>query len=338
MNRLTKSLFAVVTLLALAGLACLSNGGGTQPPGASIGKVSLVDDQVEHNNNPLSGIEDLKGNDSIKVFDAGEGMLDFGSDLILRMFNTTSLGGITVASDPGSPLDVRMTLESGGFTGDKVKPGGQAVFTTPNGAKITVYGTSFFVVYDPESGVTTAGNFNGRMEIEAGGSGPVPIPENHSRRVEPGGQPGPETRLPFDRGVFERRARELASPVDALVVVEIIEPEPIAVDTTPPSIELLAIDPKVIAIGGECPGAPGTTQITVQAFDESGISSVLAFWSINGQSAEVSLERVDDVTFTTTIGPVESLGELAITLTAWDNAGNVAEFGPIFVEVVSCIG
>jgi len=248
MNRLSKPLFSVAALLALAALACLSNGGETQPPGAAIGKVSLVDDQVEHNNNPLSGIEDLKGNDSIKVFDAGEGMLDFGSDLILRMFNTTSLGGITVASDPGSPLDVRMTLESGGFTGDKVKPGGQAVFTTPNGAKITVYGTSFFVVHDPETGVTTAGNFKGRMEIEAGGSGPVPIPENHSRRVEPGGQPGPETRLPFDRGVFERRARELASPVDALVVVEIIEPEPIAVDTTPPSIELLAIDPKVIAI------------------------------------------------------------------------------------------
>ena len=338
MKRISKSLFSAVALLALAALACLSNGGGTQSPAASIGKVSLVDDQVEHNNNPLSGIEDLKGNDSIKVFDAGEGLLDFGGDLILRMFNTTTLGGITVASDPGSPLDVRMTLESGGFTGDKVKPGGKAVFKTPNGAKITVYGTSFFVVHDPISGVTTAGNFNGQMEIEAGGSGPIPIPENHSRWVEPGGQPGPETPLPFDRGGFEQRARDLASPVAALVVVEIIEPEPIPVDTTPPALELLAIDPERIAIGPECPGAPGTTQITVQAFDEGGISSVAAFWSINQQSAEVPLERIDDVTFTVTIGPVESLGSLSITLTAWDNAGNMTEFGGIIVEVVSCIG
>jgi hypothetical protein len=338
MNRLSKPLFSVVALLALAALACLSNGGGTQPPGASIGKVSLVDDQVEHNNNPLSGIEDLKGNDSIKVFDAGEGLLDFGGDLILRMFNTTSLGGITVASSSDSPLDVRMALESGGFTGDKVKPGGKAVFTTPNGAKITVYGTSFFVVYDPDSGVTTAGNFNGRMEIEAGGSGPLPIPENHSRRVEPGGQPGPETPLPFDRGGFEQRARDLASPVVALVQVEIIQPEPIPVDTTPPYIELLAIDPQPIAIGGECPGASGTTQITAQAFDDGGVSRVVAFWSINQQSAEVLLERIDDVTFTGTIGPVESLGSLAITLTAWDNAGNGIDFGPLYVEVVSCIG
>jgi len=338
MNRISKSLFAVAALLALAALACLSNGGGTQPPGASIGKVSLVDDQVEHNNNPLTGIEDLKGNDSIKVFDAGEGLLDFGGDLILRLFNTTSLGGITVASSPDSPLDVRMSLESGGFTGDKVKPGGKAVFNTPNGAKITVYGTSFFVVYDPASGVTTAGNFNGRMEMEAGGSGPIPIPENHSRRVEPGGQPGPETPLPFDRGGFEQRARDLASPVAALVQVEIIEPEPIPVDTTPPTIKVPAFEPQSIAIGGECPGAPGTTQITVQVFDDSGVSRVLAFWSINQQSAEVPLERIDDVTFTATIGPVESLGGLAITITAWDNAGNVGEFGPIIVDVVSCIG
>ena len=76
----------------------------------------------------------------------------------------------------------------------------------------------------------------------------------------------------------------------------------------------------------------------MQALDDSEVNSVQAFWSINQQSAEVSLERIDDITFTTTIGPVESFGELAITLTAWDNAGNVTELAPIYLKVVSCIG
>lgn len=338
MNRISKSYGLAVTLLILATLACLSTGGGSESSGTSIGTVSLVDDKVDHNNNPLSGTENLKGNDSIKVTDAGEGLLDFGGDLLLRMFNTTSLGGITVASSSGSPLDVRMTLESGGFTGNKVKPGGKAVFDTPNGAKITIYGTDFFIVYDQLGGVTTAGNFSGQMEIEAGGSGPVPIPEDHSRRVEPGGQPGPETPLPFDQAGFEQRSRELASPVDALGTVDIIPPEPIPVDTTPPLIQLVSLDPQPIAIGPECPGAPGTTQITVQVFDDSGADRVHAFWSINQESGELMLDRIDEITFTATIGPVKSTGSLVIDLTAWDNAGNEARSTPIFVDVILCIG
>jgi hypothetical protein len=60
MNHISKSFVVAVTLLILATLACLSTGGGGKSSGTSIGTVSLVDDMVAHNNNPLSGTENLR--------------------------------------------------------------------------------------------------------------------------------------------------------------------------------------------------------------------------------------------------------------------------------------
>lgn len=214
-----KKLVLLLTTLLVAALSCnLTGGSGEQsitPQSVSIGTLSRVSDAVQHNDNPVAGVDQLFENDSVRVFGGGEGLLDFGGGLLLRAFNDTILGGVTVASDPGAPLDVRMFLESGGFTGHLAAPGGKATIQTPGGATISVLGTEFLLVYDPASRLTTVGNFAGTLGVAAGGSSAV-VASGHYREVPSGGQPGQELPLPFSQAEYEGRARDLRSPVLAL--------------------------------------------------------------------------------------------------------------------------
>jgi hypothetical protein len=214
-----KQLALFLISIVLTAIACnLTRGRGAPtetPPTNSIGTLSRVSDAVEHNDNPVAGVDPLFENDSVRVFGGGEGLLDFGGGLLLRAFNDTILGGVTVASDPGAPLDVRMLLESGGFTGHLTVPGGKATFQTPGGATISVLGTEFLLVYDPASRLTTVGNFDGTLGVAAGGISAVVAPD-HYREVPSGGQPGQELPLTFSQAEYEGRSRDLRSPVLAL--------------------------------------------------------------------------------------------------------------------------
>lgn len=161
----------------------------------------------------ISGVSPLHAGDALRVTRGGEGLLDFGDQLKLRLFND-SLLGVTAASEPGAPLEVRLFLEAGGFTGQLAGSGGQAVFETPGGAQVLVEGTEFMLAYDPESGLSTAGNFSGTVWLQFGNSRAklnpgwwVDIP------AIPTGAPVEPRRLPFDRQTYEDLARQLGSPL-----------------------------------------------------------------------------------------------------------------------------
>jgi hypothetical protein len=93
-----------------------------------------------------------------------------------------------------------------------VPEGAQAIFETPGGATITVLGTEYFVAYDPETEVTSAGNFSGHVEATSAGS-TIMIEEGFYVEIPAGQHPGPQLPLPLSLADFEARARTLQSPL-----------------------------------------------------------------------------------------------------------------------------
>ncbi len=188
----------------------------------ALGTVTRETDVVEYGS-AISALKQLFGSaafrpgDVMRVRQGGEALLDFEDRMRLRLFNDTQMQVVRLASAPDAPLDVRMFLEEGGFTGQLVEQGARAVFATPGGAEITVLGTEFFIVYDPASGLTAVCNFDGTIEVAAGGRR-VSLAASQFVVVPSGQPPGPGLPLANSqsRTWVEARSRVLQSPVAVL--------------------------------------------------------------------------------------------------------------------------
>ena len=228
-------LFLFIAMLACNFFSPTTTEAPTSQPGPAakitrelniVRKGSSADNLVE-----LYGTGPLLDGDVVQVAEGGEAILDFGDFLRMRLFNDSRLNAVKVASAAGVPLDVRMTLEAGGFTGVLTQSGGHAEYQTPGGTRILVLGTEFFVIYDPASGVTTVGSFQGLVGVEAGGVGRA-IPAGFFVEVSLGGQPGPEIPIRFTLQELDRQARVLRSPIAALHDL-VVGPTPTATSETP---------------------------------------------------------------------------------------------------------
>ncbi len=350
-----RKFWLILAALSLAAAACLcSSGGGTPPDNnpptvtevqltpipESIGTITqeleVVEQGPDKNSlNQVLGTNPLHAGDALSITRGGEGLLDFGDLMQLRLFNDTSLRQIVASSAPGAPLDVRLFLESGGFTGEVVQDGAVATFETPNGAEITILGTEFFVVYNPGTDVATVGNFGGSVEVAASGVS-TQLSSGFFLEVPPAGVPGPEQPIPFSMRDFNALAREYQSPLAVIDEAwKIIEAQ--NADNTPPAIDLIAIDPESLAIGFECPGAPDTVSVGVVVQDESEVASVTASW-VNGESSgEVQMTPEGESQWWAQVGPATSTGTLQIFIDAQDAFGNSARL-PLQVKVSVCIG
>jgi hypothetical protein len=107
-------------------------------------------------------------------------------------------------------------------------------------------------------------------------------------------------------------------------------------DTAPPSFFSIGVSPEIF-----CPtSAPPNDQVTVAAAvtDESGLSSVIAYWHIGGsESGQVNLQE-GGLGYWATIGPVSTTtGTMEVYITAWDTYGNVAQSDTMYVSL-NCIG
>ncbi|HLF27401.1 MAG TPA: choice-of-anchor D domain-containing protein [Anaerolineae bacterium] len=222
-------LTTIVTLiLAVASSSC-SQPTHTPHP---LGSVTRVTDAVEHGNE-CSALERLFDKVALlyegaclRVREGGEGLLDFGDSLRLRLFSDTQLGVVRAESAPDVPLDVRMFIEEGGFTSQLTERGGRAVFMTPGNAEITVLGTDFLVVYDPDRQLTTVGSFDGAVEV-AGAGVRIALVVGHYVHVPAGQPPGPQWPLTLSRAEFEARARQLQSAVAAARELRSIQLSPV---------------------------------------------------------------------------------------------------------------
>lgn len=116
--------------------------------------------------------------DGVRVREEGEAWLDLGDlmHLILkRDSEVQSMSGEDVRSNLANleveidaPLLQRLVLglhlSRGGVTGEKLKQNDTIALTTPNSV-IIVSGTQFLLTYDPGEETTTAGNFNGTVDV-----------------------------------------------------------------------------------------------------------------------------------------------------------------------------
>lgn len=303
---------------------------------SQIGSVTRELDNVEKGLQEemlelLVGTHPLFSGESLRISNGGEGLLDFGDNVRLRLLNDTLLGNIRLESAPGTPLDVRLFLENGGFTGVVTEPGGQTVVETPNGAEIKVLGTEFFIIYDPEREIAAAGNFDGGIEMSAGGE-VASLPAGFFMWVGVDQRFSPLIPMPFSIQDFAINSRELRSPVTAFALWGR------RIDQDAPQIFFVEADPPVILIGGECPDNPGTTQVRVEAFDESGLTDVTVDWFLGNLSDRVALQNDVGNMYLGLLGPFEQFGRLELQVMATDLAGNVTQAEPVFVEVAACIG
>lgn len=112
---------------------------------------------------------------------------------------------------------------------------------------------------------------------------------------------------------------------------------PVPPDTTPPNIVNAAVSPDTILTAGTgCPGYERTVTVAAAVGDESGIGSVWATWSVGAESGQVTLTLGN--WYWATIGPVNTTGTMTIYVFAQDTVGNVAQAGPLYVNVQACIG
>jgi uncharacterized protein YraI len=112
----------------------------------------------------------------------------------------------------------------------------------------------------------------------------------------------------------------------------------VPIDLTPPSISYPQASPPLILMAGPgCPSYSRTTVVSATVTDESGVSNATARWSIGGQAGEVSMSPSGGGVYQAVIGPLNTVGQLSITVFAVDPAGNSAESGPAIVQVQNCI-
>lgn len=204
---------ALLIALILVLPACNSAGG------TPIGTVSLVISEVLHGKSAetlesLPDTRDLYLGDVLRVRNGGEGLVDFGDSMRLRLFNDTKLGVTKWDIAPDASWQAGMFLTDGGLVGQLVESGNEVAFDTPGGAQITVLGTEFFVVYDPVSQETLVGNFHGTVDVSSGGV-EITLAADMMVRVRAGQPPDPQQPIGMTREEFEQQARALQSAVEA---------------------------------------------------------------------------------------------------------------------------
>lgn len=243
-----KAYNVIIPLLLLASITCslpfqrlqpTTSPATESPTDGAIGTVSREKSEVKHstgNQAPVVVVssDSLFTGDGVQIVNGGIGLLDFGDSLKLRLFNDSNLNVVS-ASQPGIPLVASLFLTIGGFTGELVQSGGKVVFQTPNQAEITVTGTEFFVGYDIEKQMATAGKWVGSMQVTSAGE-TISINDGYYVDISVGQPPGPQIPNPLGFQEFEAMATKLNDP---LAAVDRIRPVETPTPYTQPSVQQL---------------------------------------------------------------------------------------------------
>lgn len=109
-------------------------------------------------------------------------------------------------------------------------------------------------------------------------------------------------------------------------------------DTTPPSFYSTGVSPDLILTeGGGCPSYERVFTVAAAIAEENDLSSVIAYWNINGAESGQSALSEGGLGYWASIGPVNTAGTLEIYMIAQDTAGNSAQSDSLYVTVNNCI-
>ena len=242
--RKTRPAFAIV-LLVVVQLFCVLPGQGqptvapgitSSPPevtvtstGDSVGTINLVNSQVQtgppDNLQFLEGQQDFHNGDGVRVTAGGKGKLTLDDGSFLTLFNETEVSGVNVIT---SPPETDLFLQNEGFLGH-VPPGENFKVNMPNGAQVEIFGTYFFALYNDETQVAAAGNFDGLVSYTPPGGTEQELPRSTMVNIPAEGEVV-LMELPFTHEQFESSVDSAGTPtagLSTLVQEYQIEPQPI---------------------------------------------------------------------------------------------------------------
>ena len=186
-----------------------------------IGYVTNLNDYVGHalsgeDIHPVNETEELLGDDIIRVKDGGEAQLTFGNIKIIAM-SETEVDSLHTEGDPQTPALAHVLLRFGGLICNNEARKSELILTTPvDRKKVTVMGTWMFMVYDPITELTTVGNFDGTVHVDAGGEQTFIEPGKYV--VIPAGQPpSDQFEIPFTLDQYQDFGDSGESAIDILL-------------------------------------------------------------------------------------------------------------------------
>jgi hypothetical protein len=220
-------ILAAVVLIVLTLGACQSTPTPTQAAitpttvDQSIGTISTVQTRVQAG--PLDNLSNvsisqvLYSHDAVHVTEGGIALLNFLDQVALKLFNDTTVGGVSAEVLETTNRRLHMKLERGGLSGQVVKGSnsGGVDFEIANGVHIYIVGTSFYVTYDPTTDIVSIGNFDGIIGYYLPGQTPQMLPAGSLVDILPGGTIQ-LFNMPFDIKAFDMAAQTFNSPIQGL--------------------------------------------------------------------------------------------------------------------------
>lgn len=240
---------------------------------------------------PLNTSGDLYENDALRVANGGEALLDFGLGLWMHLFHDTELGVVSIDSAPGAARWAEFEIFRCCVTGELTKENTQIVYQTPGGVEIQIYGTSYFIVYDPTRTTTIVGNFDGEVRVISAGS-EISLEPGFSVTIPMNQPPNPPQPLELTLSEIEDQMRSSGvvvateffstatatpsntpTPTDTVTVT----PSPTPTDTpTPTETPIPCASQLQITTNAFCRSGPGTVYQDVTAFQAGTALELLA--------------------------------------------------------------
>ena len=266
------------------------------PPEPVIGKITMVLSSVETGptNMLLSlvdGSRDFFNNDIVHVFNGGKATIDLGSGLAFSLFNDTIETTKVEAS-----AQVGIYLIQGGLRGTNPE-GSRTDVYLPNDAKVTILGTTYFIVYDPMKGMARVYNFDGTVQYSIADGAIQYLPPRSLVEFTNTQIINYYADLQFSVDDFDRFATDLKSPVQGLdELLKVSAPTVPAYTSAPP------IQPDSATFTPTVPSAPTWTptptldsfRLTKIAFVKTAtmeanlLNGLVAYYPFSGNAKDAS--------------------------------------------------
>jgi len=235
-------------------------------PIESIGQIEKLQGGVQSGpESSLTDVDprrDMQNRDTVHVFNNGKANLDFHYGLTFTLYNDTIGGGTSVGTD-GSSRQAVLKLSQGGLQGHN-PPGSKTTVEIPNGVKILILGTHYFITYDPVEDEVWAYNFDGQVQYALPSTGYQDLPSGILLEIDNGQVTTLYEGYSFSIDDFDSYATRLNSPIQAVKEMRKIIPVTAPKDT-PTATQMPRDTPTATPTATQMPTATPTATQTPTA-------------------------------------------------------------------------
>lgn len=224
----------VLIVLLSTQFSCVPQAPTLSPaPIESIGLIEKIQGGVQAGpESSLANVDprrDMQNMDAVHVFNNGKANLDFHYGLTFTLYNDTIGGGTSIGTD-GTSRQAVLKLSQGGLQGHN-PPGSKTTVEIPNGVKILILGTHYFVTYDPVEDEVWAYNFDGQIQYALPSTGYQDLPSGILLEIDNGQVTTLYEGYSFSIDAFDSYATTLNSPIQAVKEMRKIIPVTAPKDT-----------------------------------------------------------------------------------------------------------